>query len=151
MYFELDDNIIKQIQFIEQITDRIDLLEKFSVHDNHWIRGSVAQHPKLPNDILENLSKDKEWYVRHAVAISCKNNKILQTLSKDTNFQVRSGVSYNHYAPKNVLIDLSKEERMEILEEVAKNPNTPNLTLSYLCQNSNSEIRLLAFKNLSSK
>ncbi|WNQ13373.1 hypothetical protein MJA45_10225 [Paenibacillus aurantius] len=75
----------------------------------------VAQNKTVPLEILEILSDDSEWRVRHMVASKNKLSEKLQLkLASDKDPIIRSAVARNKKATLNVLQFLSADKDEEV-------------------------------------
>lgn len=132
------------------------------------LRISVAGNQALPEDLLEELSRDDYWPVRATVA-GCRwtPTPILLRLAKDPQREVRLGalrnpsmplevlldaaqsdvqddrflVSYNPALPVDILRHLSEDSSEGVRWGVAANPNTPIDTLALLAEDSSPIVR----------
>ena len=81
----------------------IEQLKEFSKSESWRERRKVAKHPNCPVYILDNLSKDNNFWVKKAVAIN-KNSteEILKEMNKDQDWEIRLITSLELWSRFNV-------------------------------------------------
>jgi 3-methyladenine DNA glycosylase AlkC len=104
-----------------------ELLVELSKDKDRFVRRAVAKNPNTPSEVLVELSKDKDVDVRYLVAKNSNTPKeVLAELSKDKDWFVRLAVAENPNTPKEVLVELSKDEDVDVRWAIAENHNNPN-------------------------
>lgn len=127
-----------------------DVIEKFGRREKYsGDRAYAAQHPNASPKLLEDLSKDKEWQVREAVAGNKKTTKeTLHDLIWDEHFAVRRAAAKNENTDPNDLDRLFwRDKTTTVLEAIADNPHTPGDVLKKLSQNNDSDVSRAALRN----
>jgi len=83
----------------------------------------LAKNPNTPEDVLRELAKDKDPWIRVQVA---KNPStpldILRELAKEDNWYVRAAVAQNPSTPLDILRGLAKDDVDRVRYYVAKHP-----------------------------
>ena len=96
---------------------------------NSNIAEDICLNPNITIGALIELSKNKYWRIRQAVAKHIKTPiEILEKLSKDEDWRVRLHIIFNSNSPLEVLIELSKDEIVPI-SEVAKQARINRISL----------------------
>lgn len=110
------------------------------------LRKNITNNPSTPLEILEELSKDNNWEVRAGVAKNKFNisPQILTHLSNDLSVNVVAEVAVNPNTPPEILDKLSASNILEIRMEVARNPSTPIEILIRLLNDSNKIVQFQA-------
>jgi len=107
--------------------------EKYITRDEKF---ELAQNPSTPPEILAELAKDKDEFVRINVAGNPETPpEILVELAKDIDKYVRIRVAYNPNTPPESLVELAKDEDEEVRLYIKRNPSTPPETLAELSKN----------------
>ena len=94
-----------------------DILESLSKDKNVKIRSIVAEHPKTPIEVLNELSKD-------SVLVNGYRNR--------NHYIVKQAVAKNPNTTTEILEKLSEEKCAYIIRNVVENPNTSKDALSKL-------------------
>jgi hypothetical protein len=125
----------------------IHIIENLSRNKFWFVRSEVAGNPACPENILEKLSGDEDFYVRSKVAGNtlCPIS-ILEKLSRDEKWNVRRAIAKNTNCPSNILEKLSRDEDVWVRSEVAENINSPIYILEKLRQDKDIWVRSLVAK-----
>ena len=108
----------------------------------------LAKDPNATVEILQGLSRDKDYYVRYWVARNPKATvEILQSLAQDKDSRVRYWVSRHPNATVEILQGLSRDKDYYVRYGVAGHPNATIEILQGLAQDENSYVREKAMKN----
>ncbi|MBE9115127.1 hypothetical protein IQ249_04360 [Lusitaniella coriacea LEGE 07157] len=111
----------------------IPLLEQLGSDESVWVRCTVAAHPQTPIGVLEQLSRDESEEVRRIVAAHSQTPiRILEQLARDRDREVRWSVAAHKQVSPSSLEVLARDLDSQIRCAVAKNPNTPPELLSVL-------------------
>jgi hypothetical protein len=97
--------IVQQMQLPE------DALRQLAIDESLLVRGAVAgRFFSTPVDLLEQLSRDPEPFVRAGVAQNSDSTvEILEHLSRDADERVRFCVACNYKTPENILEHLARD------------------------------------------
>ena len=141
----VEDFIIKAI---EENSEKEELKEiSLSIADlakkgNFEIRFKLAKSLNISEEVLEVLSKDKDWRVQEAVAFNPKTpTKVLEKMLRNdakrkySCVEMIEGIALNQNTSDKVLEELSKDEDLFIRAFVMVNPNTPEEVLYQLQEN----------------
>jgi hypothetical protein len=121
----------KDSQYLRQAQDTTtppEKLRKLAAYNAAYIvREAVAQNPRTPKDVLEDLAADKSGHVRAAVADNLNTpSTSLTILSQDVDTDVRANCAFNINTPPDVLawlVLMDNEE--EVIKNARANPSTP--------------------------
>ena len=93
--------------------------------DNKCVCSEITVIKELNiTEVLEMLSKDKDWAVRHAVAWNSNTSiEILKILSEDENWYIRHAVTKNQNTSIETLEMLSKDEDRDVRRATEENIN----------------------------
>ena len=123
-------------------------LEYFAQEDkSNYIKGSVAQNPRTPINILEELSRDSNlyWYLLHNAELP---SHIAEKIANDENYENKIfAISDNPYIPQSILNDLAISTDRDSRKEVAKHFNTSLTILSKLLGDINNIVRQTVREN----
>ena len=98
-----------------------DLIRYLHIH-NVLLHARIARYQYTPIDILINLSKHPDDYVRANVAINTNTPiEILKELSFDKTPDIRWHVTNNSNTPLETLIELSKDKDFTIRDRATEN------------------------------
>jgi hypothetical protein len=124
------------------------ILEQLARNDFWEIRVAIAENPKTPKSILEQLAWD-ENAIRNKVARNPNTpEKSLERLAKDNNCGIRREVARNSSTPARVLEQLAKDENVEVRYHLTQNPNLPESILEQLAKDDDFWIREEIVNNL---
>ena len=90
-------------------TQVIKIYKKAINRKNKRAIAAIAVHPNLPDSIQEKLSDSKIMEVRRSIAWDTKSQKILKNLSMDKNWEVRQAVAMNKSTPTEILNKLQTD------------------------------------------
>jgi len=83
----------------------LDILCELAKDEDVWVRRQVAYNPSAPEDVLRELAKDEYWVFREHVAENPSTPEdILRELAKDTYWYVRENVAWNPKASSKILV-----------------------------------------------
>lgn len=156
-------------------TDSPELLRRLSTEEDALVAVAVVSNPSTPQDVLLKFLKDERPFIRHMVAsernlpayifdeiINGKNEAIrpdqiagneylthaqLAKLAHNKDEVVRLKVAANNATPGKVLDFLSNDVFRNIVHAVARNENTPVLTLRKLIYSKELIVRLLIMEH----
>lgn len=102
-------------------TNQVIKVYKKAIHRNN-IRAiaAIAVHPNLPDSIQGKLSDSNIMEVRRSIAWSTKSQEILKNLSVDKNWEVRQAVAMNKSTPTEILNKLQTDNN-EYVRDMANN------------------------------
>ena len=96
--------------------------------EDRFVRRAAAINSGTPSEALAAAAADADWEVRRVIAISKRTPEAaLAALAKDMDPDIRGSVARNPCTPPEALLDLASNgpELTGLLEEVARNANTP--------------------------
>ena len=100
---------------------------------------------------MNKLAKEKEpaFVPIRCVIASYEDTpkELLVELAKDEDWEVRRGVANNSNTPPETLATLAKDEYVAVRKTVAYNPNTPPETLAELARDIDSNVQKAALAN----
>ena len=153
---------------------RTELFMLFASAENLSLHYSVANNPKVPDEIITYLSKHKETELRCAIARNpAAPLEVLIQLAGDKNMHVRDELAENPFVPPEALTRLAKDKSKYVLQKVAyhypipsevirslpfdkkhfvalavaSNPSTPPDVLTHLSQHEDLYVRSRVAKN----
>ncbi len=136
------------IALVENPNLPLHFLEYFAREDKgEQIRGSVAQNPRTPINILKQLSTDSNlyWYLLQNPNLP---PQIAKKIARDKNDRSKRTTIYdNPHTPQSVLKNLAFNPSGEVRKEVAKHPNISLDVLSELIGDINNIIRQTVREN----
>jgi hypothetical protein len=135
-------------ELAKSITNSI-ILDELSKDGDWYVLYRVADNPNTTPETLDSLSKDKDWRVRYRVANNPNTTpETLDYLSKDKDSDVRCGIAKNPNTTPETLDYLSKDEYWNIRCDVALNSNTTPETLKEMFKvETDSDVKKLIEKN----
>lgn len=87
-------------------------------------KGFVANHPNTTSSLLEELSRDSNYFVKWDVAKHTNTStETLSRLAEEEGFDVRKAVAKNPNTSVETLKKLATDKVGWVVEEVLKNPN----------------------------
>lgn len=142
-----DKHVTNKIKIVKEISFD-DVLIELS-EDKSWkARCAVAVNNYTPIDILIKLSEDKDCSVRCMVARNSNTPAdVLIELSEYEDLDIRCAVARNSNAPADILIKLSFDECWSVRRAVAENANTPTNILIKLSEDEDWCVKLAASRN----
>ena len=151
------------------------VLRRYAVHEDEWLRSSVARNPSAPEDLLRTLAHDESMYVRGNVGVNPKAPEdvlfvlahdkemevrqnlacstilpeaLFRELACDKRVYIRRGVACNKFAPAEVLTQLARDSLRRVRRNVVENAAAPTAALEILAQDPVEEIASLAARFL---
>ena len=113
---------------------------RFFIHDkNEDLRLAIAEITEDP-ELLRILAKDPDEEVRNAVAFNTDDEDILNSLARDSSTMVKTHVASKTHDPK-ILFALAKDPDWEVRTEVAENENTPRDVLLDMAKDEDPDIK----------
>lgn len=110
----------------------VEVLRAFS-QDQHFM-SSVAVNPSTPQDVLENLSTNRDLVVQILVAGNASTPAhVVERLSRSEEVLLRLAVAERQETSAEMLTRLSRDADSTVRCAVAKNSRTPAEALSNLC------------------
>jgi len=91
--------------------------------------------------ILKQSISNEDYETRLRVVNEDTDKEILSQLAKDEDWYVRAAVAKNKNANKEILEQLARDERRDVREAVARNKNTVKEILELLSVDENYEVR----------
>ena len=141
-YYELFDkvNSFGLFSFYSVITNKNNILEKLSKHENLNVRYYVARNPNCPIEILEKLSANKDIRIVSGVVENpnCSND-ILDKLCTAKNVSILTSLAGNPNCPSEILekiIKIPDVKSSAIINIIANKNCTDNIRFSILKDNS---------------
>jgi len=117
--------------------------QELAEKEYEWFYWEGCNTKLCPSEILEELSKHSDPYIRSLVARHPNSlPKTLTILAKDKDSYVREGVAINKHTPLNILQILSKDSDESVKEFLALNPSISTEILSYLVDNGGIKTRV---------
>lgn len=118
-------DVLKKID-LAYATKDLDILEQLSEDKDEYIRYGVAENKRTPEEILRKLANDEDRHVRETIALNPNTTEeVLRKLAGDKTRVVREYVAKNSNTPVDVLRKLSDDEDKDVRERVAENYNCP--------------------------
>ncbi len=110
------------------------------------IRVIVAENPRSPRELLEELGRDRSWLVRRAVAEHPQAPRAtLEQLLRDRHREVRlSLASRQDPAATRLLVNLSRDPAPTVRAAVARSPLCPERVWRWLAADRSASVRYLA-------
>jgi len=106
-------------------------------------REELAASEDTSEELLRQLSNDKEWRVKVALANNRKSPAdVLAKFARDVNYDVRMGVAKNESAKGVTLVILAYDKNREIGVAAINNHSMPDYEIANLALNSDTEIRI---------
>jgi len=100
--------------------------EKYSRSDDVNVRHLIARNPHIPNDLLSELVKDKNFFVREGVALNTSISREMVDALKKDHLCVVSALVSNPSVPEDVILEIYKSRKMH-LSCYARNPKCPEI------------------------
>ena len=109
----------------------VEILQNLARDENYYVRYEVARHPNATVEILQGLAQDKDYYVRYGVSQHPKATvEILQGLARDENSGVREEAMKNpNYKSKNLELTSAQYEALKTLLESSQDEVLKSVTL----------------------
>jgi hypothetical protein len=126
----------------------IEILLRFSLDPEEYIRRGVAANIVTPVGLLETLADDVFYMVRMAVASNPNTPvAILNCLASDLIDEVRGSLTDISNLSAKILDSLADEISEKIRSDVAQHPNASSSTLLKLAKDKNAKVRLALVEN----
>lgn len=125
----------------------LETLKSMAASPEAGLRAAAARHPGLPQELLPLFAKDKDQYVRAAVAEACDDPALLRALASDPEANVRGQVARRKDCPADTLEKLSRDPDKNVRGWIAGNFSTPGSVLARLSRDSDETVRWMAAKN----
>ncbi|MEI8062477.1 MAG: hypothetical protein WCH84_00265 [Verrucomicrobiota bacterium] len=101
------------------------LREVYQKSRHNWvdydIKCKLADHPRLPNDIVELLASDLDFGIRNRIALNPETDaSVLRKLSHDSDRWVRQDVAWRDDCPDDVLSNLCIDAQANVQQAALK-------------------------------
>ncbi|MFZ2654967.1 MAG: hypothetical protein WAX69_08610 [Victivallales bacterium] len=115
---------------IDKITNRKEMgrdeFVKYYRCDDVNVRHLIAENPHIPTDLLGELIKDKNKFVRDGAAHNTSITKdMIDVLKNDLDCPVRCSLVANPAVPEDIILMIYKTNKKRFLSWCAMNPNCP--------------------------
>jgi len=96
-----------------------------------WEQEKLAENPDTSKDILQELSKEKDWVIRDSVAENpnTSGDTLKELTQKEEEEIVKCTIARNPNTPEDALWYLAKDEDEDVRWHVANNPNASSKIL----------------------
>lgn len=142
--------LIHNLLYIDETEET---LRKLYTYSSDTINEYIALTTTCPIDILEELSINKNIYIKAAVMknTNCPIdivNKLLDELYKSDDINIREQVALHNSCPVNILCNLAKDKSVKVRLAVIKNVNVTDDIIDSLQNDSSKTIKkaLLAYE-----
>lgn len=134
------------VAFSDIIPD--DLLEQLSQDRDSGVRTGVAYHRELPDSARQRLAGDTDPTVRTLIADRLdQGSPLFAQMAQDGTPGVRQGVANNPKCPAGLLSLLAYDPERTVRAAVARNQRTATGMLAYLGGDRDDEVRAMAASN----
>ena len=130
---------------------RVAFLEVLAKESDSEVCARVAENIDTPAEVLEELARSSEEYIRQLSAEKVLNDREHQLrarfgwlpveFAKDREQKVRAGIAENPNSPALLLEALANDKEERVRESVAANPNSPVSLLDALAKDTDELIR----------
>lgn len=120
-----------------------DILRLLSTWPLSCVRGAVACHPQVPEEVLNRLSQDPDCSVRESAARYVRDPQAQLLLAEDRCESVAVSLLNNPNITEAALKRLAFSNYPSVLIKLASHPLAPAEALYRLSQNPNQEVRAL--------
>lgn len=115
---------------IDKITKRKDMSRdefvKYYKCDDSNVRYLIAANSHVPSELLNELIRDENAFVRGGVASNPSLNKdMINVLKNDSKFIVRASLVANPSVPEDVIMMIYNTNKKHLSSPCAMNPNCP--------------------------
>ncbi len=117
-------------EIIDKITKRKDMsrdeFKKYYKCDDVNVRHLIASNTHIPSDLLSELVKDKNGFVRNGAAYNTSITKdMIDVLKNDSTYSVRASLVTNPFVPEDVILMIYETNKKHLMSPCARNPNCP--------------------------
>ena len=97
----------------------------FALTKRRSVKALIAINRYLPKDLMKQLQKDNDWYIRQALASNPSiDSELVDALKKDK-MSVRSALVQNPAVSEKVILSLYQSDSTIPLSDFALNPHCP--------------------------